>query len=351
MSQPNETITDIVFRPVREDDLDALYQLAHNAPDPITTLPPDRDYLSERIHSSLRSFYPVIKAPGQESYLFVIESLSTGTLLGTSGIFARVGGYEPFYTYEIQESQLHHEPLGITQTLHELHLKLDHDGPSEIGSLYLSPEARGKGLGSLLSLARFLFIAQFPERFGKEIIAELRGVSDEQSRSPFWDAVGQHFFGCDYMTADQHSAKADKSFLHDLMPRHPIYVPLLPQAAQDVIGKVHANTLPALNMLKSQGFYFINEVDIFDAGPAYKAETQKIQAVQQSVTSTLAGALQDPSKATHQHVLLAQANLDFRCISCPIKVQDDGSLLIPPSAITALSLQNGDPVIYINLHA
>lgn len=339
----------IISRPVREEDLDTLYQLAHDAPDPITTLPADRKYLANRIHTSLRSFYPVIDKPGGESYLFVIESLTTGKLLGCSGIFARIGGYEPFYTYEIRESLLQHKPLNINQTLQELHLKLDHDGPSEIGSLYLSPEARGQGMGSLLSLSRFLFISRYPERFGDEIIAELRGVSDEQSRSPFWDAVGRYFFGCDYMSADQHSAKADKSFLKDLMPRHPIYVQLLTQSAQEVIGQVHTNTRPALAMLRQQGFEFMQEVDIFDAGPAYKAQTASIHAVVNSQQSHLGGNSRHQENHANSRALLARSDLDFRCTSCTISVQPDGSVLAPQSVIDALSLEIGDPVIYLKL--
>ena len=339
----------IVFRPVREDDLDALYKLASEAPDPITTLPTDREYLFHRIHNSLRSFYPVIDNPGSESYLFVVESLTTGELLGASAIFARVGGYKPFYTYEIKQSTQRHKPLHITKQLQELHLKLNHDGPSEIGSLYLSPAARGQGMGSLLSLARFLFVAQFPERFGDEIIAELRGISDDQSRSPFWDAVGQHFFGCDYMTADQHSAKADKSFLQDLMPRHPIYVPLLSKEAQEVIGQVHTNTRPALKMLQQQGFQFINEVDIFDAGPAYKAKTADIHALKNNQRSSLAGVLESSNGSSSMRVLLARVGLNFQCISCSIELEPDGSVRAPQSAIEALSLTKGDPINYLKL--
>ncbi len=337
-----------IFRPVREDDLDEIFKIADEAKDPITTLPNDRDYLRGRIHESLKSFYPVIESPGSESYFFVLESYPAGEILGCSAIFARVGGYEPFYAYEIRESHFNHKPLNITKTISELHLKLDHDGPTEIGSLYLKESARGKGLGPLLSLARFLFIAQFSERFSEEIIAELRGVSDQDSESPFWNAVGRHFFDCDYLTADLHTAKNNKSFLRDLMGRHPIYLPMLPQEAQDCVGEVHPNTRPALKMLVEQGFEFSNEVDIFDAGPAYRAKTSQISSIAQTQKTHVSETQLSPSRNSTR-ALLSRTDLDFRCLSSEIQILDDGSVSVSQATLEALALSIGDPVAYLSL--
>ena len=50
------------------------------------------------------------------------------------------------------------------------------------------------------------------------------------------------------------------------MPVHPIYVPLLPKDAQDVIAQVHESTKNALKLLERENFSFQNEVDIFEAG-------------------------------------------------------------------------------------
>ena len=46
-----------------------------------------------------------------------------------------------------------------------------------------------------------------------------------------------------------------------------------------MIGRVHPNTEPALAMLKAEGFSYQGYVDIFDAGPAIEAETDKIRAI------------------------------------------------------------------------
>ena len=55
-------------------------------------------------------------------------------------------------------------------------------------------------------------------------------------------------------------------FIAELMPKHSIYIHLLPESAQQVIGEVHQNTAPAKRMLENEGFRYENYVDIFDAG-------------------------------------------------------------------------------------
>ncbi len=55
-----------------------------------------------------------------------------------------------------------------------------------------------------------------------------------------------------------------------------------------MIGRVHPNTEPALAMLKAEGFSYQGYVDIFDAGPAIEAETDKIRAIAESQNLVLA---------------------------------------------------------------
>ena len=62
------------------------------------------------------------------------------------------------------------------------------------------------------------------------------------------------------------------------MPRHPVYMNLLPQDARDAIGAVHADTLPARTMLEQEGFRYEGYVDIFDAGPTVECFRDNIDA-------------------------------------------------------------------------
>jgi arginine N-succinyltransferase len=52
----------------------------------------------------------------------------------------------------------------------------------------------------------------------------------------------------------------------ELMPRHPVYVNLLPER-RAAIGEVHDDTQPARVLLEQEGFRYEGYVDIFDAGP------------------------------------------------------------------------------------
>ena len=149
-------------------------------------------------------------------------------------------------------------------------------------TLFLNPDFRGGGNGTLLSKSRFLFMAEHRERFNERGIAEMRGWSDEQGHSPFWEALGRKFFDMEYARADHLTAVSTKAFIAELMPRYPVYTTLLPEEAQRVIGMVHPNTEPALRMLKAEGFRYQGYVDMFDGGAAVDVLFEDIKAIKRS---------------------------------------------------------------------
>ena len=270
-----------VVRPIKSSDLDQLYKLSAKARVGITTLPYDKKLLAARIKESVKSFSRRTSRPGPELYFFVMENTRTGRLVGTSAIVARVGGVIPSYTYKIKKVLKKSNLLHIDKEIQFLKLKKEYEGPSEIGTLFIDPAFRKKGCGRLLALSRFLLVAQYPRRFQSKIIAELRGVLNEQDRSPFWNAVCKHFFMMEFKKADL-MVMRDKTFIEELIPKHPIYIPILPEKAQAVIGQVHKNTVPALKLLEQEGFKFINEIDIFEAGPVVGAKTKEIRTIKKS---------------------------------------------------------------------
>ncbi len=270
-----------IVRPVKRSDLNQLYALAKLAKAGLTTLPCDKRLLRTRIDESLKGFSKKVTKPGGEVYLFVMESTKTKRLVGTSGIVSRVGIKEPHYTYEIKQAYKESKSLNVKKVIHYLKLKMVYNGPSEIGTLFLKPSVREKDCGRLLAFSRYLFIAQNRRRFAGKVIAELRGVIDENGHSPFWNAVCKHFFMVEFKKADL-MVMQDKSFIAELIPKHPIYIPLLPISAQKVIGGVHANTIPALKLLQKEGFDNIPEIDIFEAGPVLEAKTANIRSIRKS---------------------------------------------------------------------
>ncbi len=339
----------IVLRPVRESDLDALFALSQLTAYGLTTLPSDEKILERRIRASERTFARGMNEPEPgDTYLLVAED-EAGSVVGTSGIVPKVGGFEPFYAYQIETRVHESEQLQIRKEVRALHLVAEHDGPCEIGSLFLAPDARRGGNGRLLSLARFLLIAECPDAFDPMVIAEMRGVIDDAGRSPFWEALGRHFFDVDFPTADYLSIE-DKGFIADLMPTHPIYIPLLPPEAQAVIGEVHANTAPALRLLESEGFSDSGMVDIFEAGPVVRCPRDEIRTVRESRIAKVVGVEEvsrggrEPDDPLSEEWLVARrGGLTFRAGKAPLRQVDAGVSLTPELA-DRLELKRGDEV-------
>jgi len=269
----------LIVRRVHESDLDALFELIQRSEYGLTTLKISKDALAARIEKSIFAFLQKSAKPDGLPYVFVMEDLSKGEIVGTSSIYSKVGGFEPLYNYQIKQSRHASDDLDVEKNIDVLHLSAEHDGPTEVGSLFLSPDYWGGGHGRLLSLARFLFMAEFQERFEKEVIAEMRGVVGEDGKSPLWAALGSYFFQVDFPKAETMTSQS-KKFIADLMPKHPIYIPLLPEDAQAVIGQVHNNTRPALSVLKKEGFEWRNFVDIFDGGPTVHCELAHRKTIQ-----------------------------------------------------------------------
>lgn len=302
---PKEKTEQFLIRPIQETDLDAVYDLASQTGPGMTSLPADRAILEAKIQESINSFKINPVKPGNEAYRFVMEL--DGKIVGIAAIRARVGGFDPSYSYEICKARHQSVELNVDKEVEYLKLSKEHKGPSIISSLFVSPEYRGKGLGQYLSQARFLFIADFPKRFTETITAEMRGVIDEAGKSPFWEGTVRHFFDMDFTKADYLSTK-DKGFIADLMPAYPIYIPLLRDSVIEVIAKVHEKTKPAMKFLESQGFKRDGHVDIFDAGPRVAAQVSEIKTIKESKRAKLEIGV-DLGTA-----LVSNSKLDFRVI-------------------------------------
>ncbi|MBM4325602.1 MAG: arginine N-succinyltransferase [Deltaproteobacteria bacterium] len=336
----------VIIRPVAETDLDALAELADMADFGLTSLPKDRDLLAIRIADSLRAFQIAPRAPGGELYIFVMEDPEAGKVVGTSCIVSKVGGFQPFYAYRIENVVHESMTLGVRKEVSILHLVTEHSGPCEIGGLFLVPEYRKHGNGRLLSLFRFLFMALRRERFEPLIIAEMRGVVDENGRSPFWEALGRRFFDMDFPKADYLSVK-DKRFIAELMPKCPIYISLLPEEAQGVIGKVHPDTRPALKMLEDEGFRFSGMVDIFEAGPIVVARPHEIRIVKESRFAAAREITREDIQS--ERFLITNTAHDFRaCMGC-LEALSDGEIRIRTRVADALHVREGDQVCYAPL--
>ena len=270
-----------VIRPFSVSDLDGLMELLEDSGHGLTTLPRDPEVLKKRIRISERSFLQREDGPLGEDYLFVMEEIFTGKLVGVCAIISKIGGFQPYYFYRLEQQKFESKSIHVKNTVSTLHFHYIHNGPAEICSLYLHPKYRNAQNGRFLSLSRFLFIAQNRKFFEDEVIAEMRGMVNDSGHSPFWDAVGAKFFKIDFPTADYLYVK-NKKFIEELLPKTPVLANLLPEDAQFVIAKVHPNTEPAKRILEQEGFEFSGLVGIFEPGPVLKAQIDNIRAIRES---------------------------------------------------------------------
>ncbi|MBV1777282.1 arginine N-succinyltransferase [Burkholderiaceae bacterium DAT-1] len=329
-----------LFRASRLSDLPQVEILARESPVGITSLPDDRDVLYRKIQTSVDSLGADVCFHGEESYFFVLEDLERGTLAGVSGLVASAGFNEPFYSYR-NETLVHASAaLNIHHKIHALSLCHDLTGNSLLTSYYVRPDLAYSAESDLLSRARFLFMANHPERFADHVVSEMVGVADEQGNSPFWDSVGRHFFGIDYHEAERMCGVHGRKFITELMPHHPVYVPLLTDEAQSAMGQVGPASEIPFDVLVREGFEAENYIDIFDGGPALHASVNHIRSFVQSRRLT---AKAGNARAGARWLVANQSLDDFRAVVAEATLES-GQLEMTAEVLDALGIASGDAV-------
>ncbi|MCW8329654.1 arginine N-succinyltransferase [Photobacterium sp. SDRW27] len=332
----------LVIRPITEADLPALMQCAEESGHGFTSLPVNEEILSNRIAHSVESFAKAVTKPGSEGYLMVAEDTETGEIAGTTAIEAAIGLDNPFYTYHLSTVVHSSRRLNVHNVVKVLTFGNDYTGVSELCTLFLRPEWREGLNGRLLSKCRFMMLAEHPERFDDTVIAEMRGVSDEEGHSPFWEWLKDHFFSIDFTLADYLTGIGKKGFIADLMPKLPIYVNLLSPEAQAVIGEVHEKTRPALRLLEQEGFSCRGYVDIFDAGPTVECDVRNIESVRHSQRCTV--VIGEPGNG--RDCIISNTSFEnFRAVVGKVGLDSDKEeALMSAEMAEALQVQNGDQV-------
>lgn len=336
----------MILRPIQESDYPALLNIAHESGHGFTSLPVNEELLQKKIARSVASFGKHADKPFDEGYLFVLEDSETGEVVGTSGIEAAVGLDDAFYHYHLSKVIHSSRTLDVYKAVDILTLCNDYTGATELCTLFLKDGYRKGANGKLLSRARFMFINQHRDRFAETLIAEMRGVSDENGDSPFWQWLEEHFFSMDFPTADYLTGIGQKVFIAELMPKYPIYVNLLSKEAQAVIGQVHNNTRPAIELLKSEGFTFNGYVDIFDAGPTVEAKVDNVRTVRNTQVRTV--KIGDNTGGFP--VMVANDKLeDYRASVLDLALAEDDQVILAPHVAAALKVEEGDQVSLVKI--
>ncbi len=332
----------IIVRPVQPQDIDNLLEIARAAYPGMTTLPPDRETLTRKIQRSTQSIAKQVAEPESEVYLLVMEDTVNDKLVGTASIIAKLGIDDQFYSYKLNKQTQYSRQLNKKMTVETLHLTNHFEGFAEVATLYLTEDYRINGNGKLLARSRYLFMAEFRERFPDKVMADLRGYFDAQGRSPFWEALGRHFFDMSYSEADLYGALNGNQFIADLMPKHPIYVNLLPDEAKAVIGRPNDQGRPALTMLENEGFKFNGQIDIFDGAPSVDANINELNTIRNSKKAKIKGVMS--GKNNLEYLVCAGDIHSFRVCITSLQEDADGSVLLPQSAMDVLKVARKDTI-------
>ncbi len=335
----------MIVRPVTADDLDALVELAMGADRTMTSMPKSRDGMAKRVDKALASTAPDRMVDGHEVYLFVLEE--DGQLLGVSAIYAQVGLDRPFYNYKVSAISQTSPDLNVRVDTRLMHLVNDFTGHTVLGTLFIAPAGRGGGRGRLLSLARFMFLATQRERFPERVLAEMRGFTDAEGGSDFWDAVGRRFFQLEFADADIRST-SDVRFISDLFPTYPIYADLLPEAAQAVIGRPHPDAAPAAALLREQGLRNHDYVDIFDAGLCLDAFIDDVEIVRTARRVHLASEPASDDLSGPLMLIADPAMETFTVTTSPIAEGEGDTIALPASVLATTGWSAGTELVVAN---
>ena len=326
------------MRPAAPGDLDAVLALARFLDSP--NLPHDAAFVRRRLERSERAF----RAPGppdpEREYQFALVD-GSDRVVGTSAVISKHGTPEmPHVFLRVDEETRASATTGVRVTHTTLQLGASHDGPTELGSLVLHPDARGKpgSPGKLLSWGRFAYVARHRACFEERILAEMRAAIDAQGRSAFWDAFGKRFTGMSYSEADHRSA-GDKSFILDLFPDTPFYAALLDARVAAQIGRVHDEAAPALRLLEAAGLHWIDEIDPFDGGPFVGAATARVLPVAQTERGVVAETA--PAANAPTAIVSTEEGGGFRAVVAAVE-REGGELRIAKEARERLGVLAGD---------
>jgi len=276
-------------------------------------------------------------------FMFVLEDLETGGVLGTSQIISRMGGPgHPNLSLQLTRREFFSETLKQGGTHITARLHLDETGPTEIGGLILQPNLRGhpEKLGRFISLIRFQFIALHRHLFSDRIVAEMMGPVSADGHSVFWEYLGRRFINLTYEEADrfcQHS----KEFMINLLPREEIYLTLLPPEARSVVGQVGPETLPARRMLEKLGFEYRDLIDPFDAGPNLEARTDDLTIVRDTRRAKLGEPCTNTDCTTFGMVGILHEDGEFYAVQTNYAEDRSGRVRLPRAAMKALAVEPG----------
>ena len=339
-----------VVRPVEATDIPALEAMATAVTPGVHTLPRTRATIERAVERSIVSFKAQPDMPTEESYFFVLESMSDKAIVGTAAIAATAGSSGTFFAFRNDVLNQVSRDLNISHNVHALTLCSDLTSCSQLSSFYLRNRREAGDAAVLLSRSRLLFAAVAPQRFGERFFASMSGITDANGRSPFWEALGRKFFQMDFLEAERMIEGArNRTLIVELMPHYPVYVPLLPGEAQSAMGQVHAEGELPFHILSDEGFQPDEYIDIFDGGPILQAHKNALRSFSQSTNRNVVA--QSSNDVSVEAFLVAAPREDrFRAVVTHCAAPELSELVaLNDDAMRALDVIAGDSVLCVKL--
>jgi arginine N-succinyltransferase len=309
-------------------------------------LPHDREVIEGILDRSARSFAGELSGSDLE-FVFVLEDLTDKRIIGTSMIYAQHGTKRaPHIFFRVENDERYSVTLDRYFVHRTLRIGYNYNGPTEIGGLILLPEYRRstQALGKSLSYVRFLFMRMHRPVFRNQVLSELLPPLETDGTSKLWEALGRRFTGLTYQEADRLS-KDNKEFINALFPDDPIHTELLPDDVQAIIGQVGEETKAVEKMLRRIGFDYAEQIDPFDGGPHFIANTDDI-AIVRDAREVEVHAASDGSERKWAIIAIETlgARPQFRSIGCKVAPLDNGSVGLPDEARARLGIEVGQKV-------
>jgi arginine/ornithine N-succinyltransferase beta subunit len=130
----------VVVRLAKPSDLNELYKLLDTEARVMTTMPKTKADLKARIDWSQQSSIAKASSKKPASYLMVLES--NNKIMGISAIYTKVAHQKPSVFFKLKSREISSKTLNFAKNVELLQLHHYKTAYTELGTLFLSPNAR-----------------------------------------------------------------------------------------------------------------------------------------------------------------------------------------------------------------
>jgi arginine/ornithine N-succinyltransferase beta subunit len=205
---------------------------------------------------------------------------------------------------------------------------------TELDSSFLGRPARGRGLGTLLSRGRFMFLHLIRSQIPGVVASHLRGRFDDDGSAPFWRCFGLHL-----APQWQTSTEAELALLADPTRLAELagHVRPLTAVVLHSLGPVNAASMPAFHLLRAEGLKPNGMYDPIDGGPTVVADLADTATARLRSHGRAA-----PGAAGTVDALVSVASVDrFRVLRTPIELADDSTVSLDADVASAAGIEPG----------